>query len=309
MGMRLGSLAVTAASWLVAGCSGGRSAADGADGTDGTGAARADSVGAPPPVLIAAGDIASCESNGDEATARLLDSLPGTVLALGDIAYRHGSAREFRACYAPSWGRHRARTRPVPGNHEYYVRDAADYFAYFGAAAGPRGRGYYSFDVGEWHIVALNSNIDVRPGSPQERWLRADLAANERRRCTLAFFHHARFSSGGDHGPVASVDPLWQALYEAGADLILQAHDHLYERLAPLAPDGRSDPERGIRSFVVGTGGASTDLFGRPIHGSEARYNGGPGVLKLTLGVDGYAWEFIAVGAAGFTDRGEGRCH
>lgn len=260
-------------------------------------------------VLLAAGDIARCQSSGDESTARLLDSLPGTVLSLGDHVYAQGEApANFRACYEPSWGRHRARTRPTPGNHEYKVRGAKDYFDYFGSAAGPRGQGYYSFDVGSWHIIALNSNVSMRAGSAQEQWLRADLAAHPAR-CILAFSHHARFSSGWDHGSTQSLTPLWRALYEADADVVLQAHDHVYERFAPMTPDGRLDPRRGIRSFVVGTGGAGVDRFRRAVTGSELRYNAGPGVLKLVLRPDGYSWEFIAVDREEFRDRGDARCH
>ncbi|MFN2565890.1 MAG: metallophosphoesterase [Gemmatimonadaceae bacterium] len=302
-------LAVAAASWVVAACSGeGSRLSEGAGALARSEPATAGLDRAPSAVVLAAGDIARCQSSGDEATARLLDSLPGTVLALGDNVYRNGSPGEFRACYEPSWGRHRSRTRPAPGNHEYYVPGAEAYFDYFGAAAGPPGRGYYSFDVGGWHVISLNSNVDTRAGSPQERWLRADLAAHPAR-CTLAFWHHARYSSGRNHGSTPRLAPLWEALYEANADVVLQAHDHVYERLAPLGPRGRPEEERGMRSFVIGTGGAGVHGFGRTVVGSEIRYNGGPGVLKLTLRPDGYAWEFIAAVPTGFTDRGEGRCH
>jgi hypothetical protein len=310
--MRARSFAVAAASSLVVACAGDRSS--GADRA-GEGGRKPnglrvipDSVHARSPVVLAAGDIASCASAGDEATALLLDTLAGTVLALGDNVYRHGSAEEFRDCYGPSWGRHRGRTRATPGNHEYYVRFAAAYFDYFGAAAGPTGLGFYSFDLHGWHVVSLNSNVDASAGSPQERWLRADLKAHPAR-CTLAFWHHARFSSGANHGSTPAVAPLFQALYDAGADVLLQAHDHLYERLAPLAPDGRPNAERGIRSFVVGTGGVGFHEFGRVVAGSEVRHNRSPGVLKLSLRADGYAWEFIPAGGGGFRDRGEGKCH
>jgi len=314
--MRARSLAAAAAAvWVVVACAG--EDASRAVPVEGTHALRrVDSAlasddadaGGDTAVVLAAGDIARCHSLGDEATARLLDSLPGIVLALGDNVYPAGTAEEFQACYEPSWGRHRSRTRPTPGNHEYRTRDGEPYFAYFGAAAGPPGQGYYSFDVAEWHVVSLNSNIDMRAGSRQERWLRADLAAHPAR-CTLAFWHQARFSSGADNGPTPRVAPLWRALYDAGADVVLQAHDHVYERLAPVAPDGRRDEARGIRSFVVGTGGAGVDHFRRPIPQSEVRYNGGPGLLKLTLRPGGYAWEFVPATPTRFGDRGEGRCH
>jgi acid phosphatase type 7 len=268
---------------------------------------RPDTARNEPAVLVAAGDIASCRWYGDEVTARLLDSLPGIVLTLGDNLYRSEAGATFAACYNLSWGRHRARTRPAPGNHEYRVPDAESYFAYFGAAAGPPGRGYYSFDVGGWHVISLNSNVSVRPKSPQLRWLRADLAAHPSR-CTLAYWHHARFSSG-EHGSSRRIAPLWRALYEAGVDVVLQAHDHSYERFAPIDADGQRDADRGIRSFVVGTGGAGLTGFGTVARGSEVRYNSGHGVLKLSLHPGGYAWEFVAAGRTSFSDRGEGQCH
>jgi acid phosphatase type 7 len=260
-----------------------------------------------PPILLAAGDIASCQSDGDEATARLLGYLPGTVLTLGDNVYRHGTRATFAACYDSSWGRHRARTRPAPGNHEYHVQDAAGYFAYFGAAAGPPGRGYYSFDVGGWHVISLNSNVGLRPHSPQMQWLRADLAAHPSR-CTLAYWHHPRFSSG-KHGSSRRLASLWRTLYNAGVDVVLQGHDHSYERFAPLDADGQPDENRGIRSFVVGTGGARLRAFSAVVPGSEVRYNGGHGVLKLSLRPDSYEWEFLAADGMDSVDRGEGRCH
>jgi hypothetical protein len=269
--------------------------------------ARPHTARSEPAVLLAAGDIASCASDGDEATARLLSSLRGTVLTLGDNVYRSGTRANFAACYDSSWGQHRARTRPAPGNHDYRVRNASGYFGYFGAAAGPPGRGYYSFDVADWHIISLNSNVNLRHDSPQLRWLRADLRAHPRR-CTLAYWHHARFSSG-THGSSTHVALLWRALYDAGVDVVLQAHDHSYERFAPLDASGRPDAEHGIRSFVVGPGGARLRGFPAVVPGSEVRYNGAHGVLKLTLRRDGYMWEFVTVDDTDFSDRGEGRCH
>jgi hypothetical protein len=301
-----------AAAWLATSACGAGAPHESASGVRQAGTptvqiARTDTARHEPPVLLAAGDIASCTWYGDEATARLLDSLPGTVLTLGDNVYRRGTRATFAACYDSSWGRHRARTRPAPGNHDYRVRNAASYFAYFGAVAGPPGRGYYSFDVAGWHVISLNSNIDLRPDSPQLRWLRADLAAHPSH-CTLAYWHHARFSSGA-HGSTRRVAPLWRALFNAGVDVVLQGHDHSYERFAPLDADGRRDAERGIRSFVVGTGGARLRRFRGVVPGSEVRYNGGHGVLKLSLRPDGYEWEFVAAGPTEFRDRGEGRCH
>ncbi len=263
-------------------------------------------------VLLAAGDIASCSSSGDEATARLLDELPGTVATLGDAAYPNGSAANFRACYGPGWGRHSARTRPAPGNHEYESARAAPYFAYFGTLAGDPSKGYYSYELGAWHVVVVNSNCaevgGCGTGSAQERWVRADLAASGAR-CTLAYWHHPLFTSGANHPPAVEMRPIFTALYEAGAEVVLAGHNHQYERFAPLAPDGQLDPGRGIRSFVVGTGGASHYAFGRVRPNSEARDATTFGVLRLVLRADGYDWRFVPVPGGRFTDAGSGSCH
>lgn len=256
-------------------------------------------------VVLAAGDIGDCTRTDDRATAALLDSLPGEVLALGDEAYPNGSAWDFAHCYVPTWGRYRARTHPTPGNHEYLHDGGRAYFDYFGSAAGVRGKGWYSFEAGAWHVVALNSEADARAGSEQDRWLRHDLHTHHAR-CVLAFWHRARFSSGR-HGNSAEMAPVWRALAQAHADLVLQAHDHDYERFAPLDADGRPDA-RGIRSFVVGTGGAQRHGFGPPVAGSVVRNRDPAGVLKLTLRPGSYAWEFVPVGGPA-TDRGEGACH
>lgn len=259
-------------------------------------------------VLVGAGDIAGCASTyQDEATALLLDEIDGTVFTAGDNVYPWGSAADYAGCYDPSWGRHRDRTRPVPGNAEYHTAGAAGYFEYFGARAGAAGEGYYSYDLGAWHIVALNSNVAMSAGAPQEQWLRADLAGSDRT-CMLAYWHHARFSSGTDHGSSTASAPLWEALYEAGAEIVLSGHDHGYERFAPQTPDGAADPERGIRQFVVGTGGGALDGFGTPQPNSEVRSSSAHGVLKLTLRPDGYDWEFVPVAGRTFTDRGSGSC-
>lgn len=271
--------------------------------------------GAAPPaggvVLVGAGDIASCTSDGDEATASLLDATDGIVFTLGDHAYEAGTPIEFAACYEPSWGRHKSRTRPSPGNHDYLTPNASGYFGYFGAAAGDPDQGYYSYDLGSWHIIVLNSNCsDVGgcgPGSPQERWLRADLAAHPAA-CALAYWHHPRFSSGAQ-GNEADVKAFWQALYEHDAEIVLAGHDHRYERFAPQKPNGEPDPVGGLRQFVVGTGGASQHRFdGPPIANSEARNDDTFGVLKLTLYPTGYEWRFIPVAGRTFTDSGRGRC-
>lgn len=267
----------------------------------------------PGAVLVGAGDIASCTSEGDEATATLLDTVDGVVFTLGDHAYEAGTSIEFEACYAPSWGRHRARTRPAPGNHDYLTPAAAGYFAYFGGQAGPAGRGYYSYEVGGWRIIALNSNCGepgvggCGPGSPQERWLRAELA-DRPAACTLAYWHHPRFSSAPAGGEPA-VAAFWEALHEHAADVVLGGHDHFYERFAPQTPAGAPDPVRGIRQFIVGTGGASRHRFeGRPAANSEVRNDETHGVLQLSLRPDGYEWRFLPVAGAAFTDSGEARC-
>jgi hypothetical protein len=269
-------------------------------------------VGPPPPgttnVLVGAGDIADCGSSGDEATAMLLDGIQGTVFTAGDNAYDDGTAANFSQCYEPSWGRHKARTRSAPGNHDYHTPGAADYYAYYAANAGEAGKGYYSYDLGDWHIVSLNSNVSMSSGSAQEAWLRADLAATTRP-CTLAYWHHARFSSSSNHGNQGQTAPLWDALYDAGAEIVVSGHDHTYERFAPQTPTGAADPVRGIREFVVGTGGAGHYGFGVPEPNSESRNNDTFGVLKLTLGPGTYAWEFIPVAGMTFTDSGSGSCH
>jgi 3',5'-cyclic AMP phosphodiesterase CpdA len=255
-------------------------------------------------VVLAAGDIARCDLGYDEATARLLDRRPGVVLVLGDAAYPSGAPSEYARCYAPSWGRHRMRTYAVAGNHDYRTRGAAGYLGYFGAAGGRTG--HYSFEIGPWHVVALDSNQPLRPGSAQHRWLAADLAKSDAR-CTLAFFHHPRFSSG-EHGNQPQVRAAWALLYAHGVELVLSGHDHDYERFAAQTPDGRRDDLRGIRQFVVGTGGAPLRPFGAAKAHSEVRDAAHHGVLALLLRDDGYEWTFV--GSAGLTlDRGHARCH
>ena len=262
----------------------------------------------PPIVFVGAGDIASCSSTGDEATATLLDNIAGTVFTLGDNAYESGTAAEFTSCYDPTWGRHKSRTLPAPGNHDYTTPGATGYYGYFGSSAGDPAKGYYSYDLGAWHIIALNSAIDHSTGSAQEQWLKADLAASTKS-CTLAYWHHPRFSSGAVHGDDPSVQPLWQALYDANADLVLSGHDHDYERFAPQTPVGVADPARGIREFVVGTGGRSHYAQGTLKANSEV-FNGTTfGVLKLTLSTGSYAWEFVPIAGGTFTDSGTGNCH
>ncbi len=280
---------------------------------DGEAASQAVAVLVEPPgtpeVFVGAGDIASCDSTDtdDEGTAELLDGIPGTVFTLGDNAYEDGTPAEYARCYQPTWGRHRKRTRPSPGNHDYLTPTAKGYFAYFGVAAADRDKGYYSYDLGDWHIIVLNSNIDWHAGRPQEQWLRADLAASTKR-CTLAYWHHPRFSSGTTHGGDPGAQAFWQALYDAGADVVLSGHEHNYERFAPQTPDGTADSVRGIRQFVAGTGGEYTYRFGPPVANSEVRARV-HGVFKLTLSSGSYTWQFIPVAGQTFSDSGSGTCH
>jgi calcineurin-like phosphoesterase family protein len=263
-------------------------------------------VASAPAVLVGAGDIADCNSTGSELTARLLDAIGGTVFTAGDNAYPNGTAEDYRRCYGPTWGRHLARTRPSPGNHEYMAAGASGYFGYFGGNAGPAGAGYYSYSLGAWHVVSLNSEVDMRSGSAQQTWLRADLAANPTR-CTVAYFHKPLFTSG-PHGPSPQVRDLWRVLYEFNADVIVTGHDHLYERFAPQDPEGRPDFSRGIRQFVVGTGGAERYERGSSAPNSEI-VGRDWGVLALTLEGETYRWEFVPVAGATFHDAGGGVCH
>jgi hypothetical protein len=258
------------------------------------------------PVLVGAGDIASCQSSGDEATSRLLDAIPGTVITLGDNAYQSDDENPM-SCYAASWGRHKHRTRPVPGNHEYLEGYIDQYFDYFGDAAGERGKGYYSYNLGRWHVIALNSNIDAHWSGDQGEWLRADLERN-RHGCTLAYFHHPRFSSG-PREIAKQAEELWWMLAEAGVDVVVTAHDHFYERFAPLDKHGDRNDEEGMRSFIVGTGGASRSRVRREAPNSEVRNSTTFGVLKLTLKSGGYDWKFVPVRGGTFTDSGSGSCH
>ena len=292
-------------------------------------------------MLVGAGDIAECYTgvlpvlrraraqarhSDAAATARLLDRIPGTVVTLGDNAYPNGSPFDYAACYDPTWGRHRARTRPAAGNHEYLTPGAAGYFAYFGARAAPP-LGYYSYDAGPWHVVVLNSTPQVYacrppevvpPQSPdegrlcagdvaQQAWLEADLAAHASSACTVAYFHHPRYSSG-PHGNHYQMQRIWDQLYRHGVDVVLSGHDHLYERFAPQDPDGARDDAHGIRQFTVGTGGARFYHAGAPIPNSEVLRADVHGVLALALGGDGYAWAFVGVDGA-ILDSGSGACH
>jgi acid phosphatase type 7 len=257
-------------------------------------------------VLVGAGDIANCNRDTDEATARLLATIPGTVFTTGDNAYEEGTLQQYQECYGPNWGQYKDRTRPAPGNHEYMTTDGSGYYTYFGDAAGLRGKGYYSYDLAGWHIVVLNSSVDAGPESEQAQWLQQDLAAHPAD-CTLAYWHYPVFSSG-DHGNNPKMQPMWEILYRYGADLVINGHDHNYERFAPQTPAGQKDLVSGIRQFVVGTGGAGLREIGEPQPNSVVRDSATHGVLKLTLHRGAYSWEFMAVEGETFRDNGVAPC-
>ena|GEM_PF-6893660 len=266
------------------------------------------------PVIVGAGDIAACaDPSGAEATAALLGAIPGTVFALGDDAYVNGTPAEFADCYDPTWGRFKARTTlPVAGNHDYNTPGAAGYFGYFGAAAGDPAKGYYDTTIGSWHVIVLNSNCEAvggcGAGSLQETWLRSVLAASTAP-CTVALWHEPAFSSATIHRAFPLYLPFWQALYDYGADVVLNASDHVYERFAPQTPDGDADPTFGLRQFTVGTGGRSHQAFKAPEPNSEVRNGSTYGVLALTLHAGSYDWRFAPVAGQKFTDSGSGTCH
>jgi alkaline phosphatase len=262
-----------------------------------------DASGSPQPepeVLLAVADIGSCDGGADDAVAVLASRLPGTIALMGDLAYEDGSHQQFARCFDPAWGPMRERLRPVLGNHELRTEGADGYFDYFGAAAGEPGRGWYSYDLGAWHVVALNSNcefVSCSSGSAQVSWLRQDLADHPSD-CLLAYWHHPRWSSG-KHGSQPQVEQFWQVVADAGADVILNGHDHTYERVL----------HDGVRQFIVGTGGRSLYPFEKPaLPETEVRWADGYGLLWLALDADGYAWEYLALGRSGFTDSGSGDC-
>jgi predicted phosphohydrolase len=258
-------------------------------------------------VLVGAGDIARCDMlSGAILTARLLGSIPGTIFTVGDHAYPSGSEKDFRECYEPTWGRYKSRTRPSPGNHDLKTKRGRYYYEFFGENAGPAGRGYYSYDLGSWHIISLNSEIDRHGKSDQARWLKEDLKASTHD-CIAAYWHRPRFSSG-PHGDDRTLHDIWRLLYDAGADIVMNGHDHVYERFAPQNPKGKLDPERGIRQFTIGTGGGGVYRFKRKARNSEVRDYSVYGVLKLTLRPGGYDWEFVPILGGDFTDSGSGTC-
>ena len=267
------------------------------------------------PVFVGAGDIASCDDlSGAEATAKLIEKIPGTVFAVGDLAYPDGSDENFSKCYDPTWGRFKNRTKPAPGNHEYHSDGASGYAKYFGAQAGDPTKGYYSYDLGTWHIIALNSECAAVGGcdatSPEGKWLQQDLAQHPAA-CTLAYWHKPLFSSGKAHGNDPEMLPFWQALYQVKATIVINGHDHDYERFAPQDPDGKEDDRSGIREFVVGSGGKNSHRIFAPVAkpNSEVRNADTFGVLKLTLHAKSYDWQFVPEAGKTFTDSGSGTCH
>ena len=253
-----------------------------------------------PEVLLAVGDIGYCGGEADEAVADLASRLPGTIALLGDTVYDSGTPEEFASCFDPAWVPMRSRFRPAVGNHEYETDGAAGYFGYFGSAAGVVGEGWYSYEVGAWHVVVLNSNcsqVECGDDSPQMAWLRQDLSAHSSD-CLLAYWHHPRWSSGR-HGSAGFVDGFWQTLQGADVDVVLNGHNHSYERLLV----------DGVREFVVGTGGRSLrGYFRPPLPETEARSADAYGLLWLSLDAGKYDWEFVALGRSGFTDSGTGSC-
>ena len=247
-----------------------------------------------------------CGSPAVAATAALIDSIGGIVFTTGDNAYPNGSTANFRDCYEPYWGRHRGRTRPTPGNHDYENGGAAAYYTYFQENAGPFGVGYYSYTAGPWRVFALNSEIPVGPGSVQLQWLRSELTA-ARTRCTMVYWHKPLFSSG-PNGPYKEMREIWRVLYDLDVDLVINGHDHLYERFAPQDPDGRADSIRGIRQITVGTGGGALYSSITSLANTEAIASA-YGVIRLTLSDGGYQWQFVPIPGTSFTDAGTGQCH
>jgi acid phosphatase type 7 len=255
-------------------------------------------VGKPRTVtLVGAGDIAGCNFKADRKTARLVGKIPGTIFTLGDHTYPDGTRQQFRNCYHPTWGKYKKRTRPAVGNHDYHTAGAKPYFNYFRWRAG-RPRGYYSYDRGSWHIVALNSNCNKVGGcektSTQGKWLRNNLANTTNKQCTLAYFHHPLYSTG-NNVTNPNVKPLWQILYNHHAEVIVNGHAHRYERYAPLTSGGKTDLQNGTRQIVAGTGGAPSGSEVQQAPGVRVVETGTSGVLKLELSAGFYSWMFVAV--------------
>lgn len=268
-------------------------------------------IPSPPVTFVGAGDIAWCQYEGARMTAQLLRTINGQIFTAGDNAYLDGSLKNYRDCYEPTWGPLRDRTRPVAGNHEYDTDPtAAGYYQYFGPAAGTA-PGYYSYEVGDWHIIALNSalpNRGFQNGSAQLAWLQQDLTTFANKKCVAAIWHHPLFTSGRN-GPNTYTRDAWRILYANDVDVIINGHDHLYERFAPQNPDGQTDRARGIRQFTIGTGGALLypEINLQP--NSEVRITNTWGVLKMTLGGGYYEWQFVPVQGSTGTDSGRADCH
>jgi acid phosphatase type 7 len=274
---------------------------------------RVGAAGARSAVMIAAGDIAQCDNSCDTATGELVGRTPGVVQLLGDNAYPSGTPSDYARCYQPTWGSFKGRTLPATGNHEYRRSLKAEgYFRYFGRAARPP-EGYYSYDIARWHVVVLNSTCYLvggcGPASAQAKWLRADLDRSKAR-CTLAVWHHPRFSSGTRHGSNTLMSEMWRILQANGGDVVLSGHEHNYERFAPQREDGTLDTARGLREFVAGTGGARHYPFSKkPLRNSQSRGESVNGVLRLELLPEGYSWRFLRASGRQFSDSGSGRCH
>ena len=258
------------------------------------------------PVVAGAGDISLCSAPEDTYTAALLANINGDVITFGDNTQLHGTAEEFAECYDPTWGLYKYKTHPTPGNHDYHTLEALPYYEYFGSAAGEVGKGYYSYDIGYWHLIALNSEIDISSDSPQVQWLQADLDSHQNN-CALAYWHRPRFTSGLSNPSDPSIGAIWDVLYEYGVDVVLNGHVHLYERFAPQNPQGDAD-SNGIREFVVGTGGGGSFYDYSPIANREVINNETYGVIKLTLHEYSYDWEFIPIEGQTFTDAGSTDC-
>jgi len=281
---------------------------------EGTGIGVIGCVPPAPVTIVAAGDIAQCHKAPAAAsmaarTAALVTPDDALVLTLGDNAYEFGTPDEFANCFGPTWGAFKDRIHPAPGNHDYYTPDAAGYFGYFGAQAGPDRLGYYSFDFHGWHFISLNSLVDVSEQSQQYLWLQSDLARSSDSLCTIAYWHYPAFNSGWTYGSIMAMRPFFDLLYAAGVEMVLSGHEHIYERFAPQRADGTADTARGVRQFVVGTGGHDLNLIGTPIPNSEFRQNANWGILRLTLGVDNYSWQFVPVGGGVPLDAGTETCH
>jgi acid phosphatase type 7 len=268
--------------------------------------------------LLIAGDIADCrnktpaQSNAAKTAAQLeillRDTPNASIITLGDHVYENGTALEYSDCYTPTWGRFKEKTFPAPGNHDYHTPLAEGYYDYFGARAGPARRGYYSFDVAGWHVISLNSNIADDNGAEQIKWLREDLAANKAN-CTIAYWHHPLFTSSL-RGNNSMMKTAWKILHEADADIVLSAHDHHYERFVPQDAEGNANVTRGVREFLVGTGGANlSPVTDPPRQNSEVQITRTFGVMRLDLQEGQYTWEFAPSTASDASDSGTGVCH